>query len=133
MSDLLVASINLSVFRNASTPPDNPLAAAVVREIVEQQIAVEPPLTYGFELAADTVDLAIPSLPSPPYDVMFFLDTDISIRLNINGQGNQIVSPGGFLTMASVNTVSLTNDIIPTGESATIAANVRYFACKAAA
>lgn len=134
MSDLLVANIDLKVFRNITTPPSaaEEVASAVIREALQQQLNLAVVTAHNFELAANAVGVAIPSLPSAPYDGILFIYSSIEIRANINSQGYQRIKPGGFVTMASTSTVLFTNDIIAPGETAVIAANVRYFAGKLA-
>lgn len=133
MSDLLLLSIDASVFRNMTEEPGPcDLAQAAMREFLNQQLQVQNYIANNFVLAANAVGTAIPALPAAPYDGMLMIFTDISVRTNINGQGNQIVSPGGFVTMAATTTVTFTNDIVPPGELITRAANIRYFAVKLA-
>lgn len=131
MSDLLVSLIDLKVFRDTIAAPTS-IAIPAVREAYELQQILTVLTQHNFILPADAVDTPIPSLPSIPYDGMLYIFTSIEIRANINSQGNQIVAPGGFVTMASTSTVLFTNNIIPADPEilTTIAANVRYFAAK---
>lgn len=131
MSDLLVSLIDLKVFRDTTSIPTG-VAAAAVREAYELQQTLTVLTQHNFVLPADDVDTPIPSLPSVPYDGMLYIFTDIEVRANINSQGNQVIAPGGFITMASTSTVLFTNDIIPADPAiiTTVDANIRYFAAK---
>lgn len=135
MADLLVLTVDAQVYRNVTTPPLNTPSAAVVREVLFQQLAATVLTTHGpFTIAANAVDFAIPSLPAAPYDGALIIVPDIQVRVNINSQGYQVISPGGFITMASTSTVLFKNDIIPPGQTipvpTTQPCHVRYFAVK---
>lgn len=137
MSDLLVVSVDASLFRNTTEPPGPcDIAQAAMREVLSQQLSVSDYIALDFVVPADAVGYAIPALPAAPYDGILMLFTDIDVRVNINGQGYQVVSPGGFVTMASTTTVLFTNNIIPPGQTipvpTTQPANIRYFAAKRA-
>lgn len=137
MSDLLQITVDASLFRNRTDPPDAcDIAQANLREVLFQQLQVSDYIAMDFTVPADAIGYAIPALPAAPYDGVLMIFTDIDVRANINGQGYQIISPGGFVTMASTSTVLFTNDIIPPGQTipvpTTQPANIRYFAAKRA-
>ena len=127
MADLMTADIVLRVFRNVSAVPSD-ISSAAVQEIISQQLSIDSFTNDAFVLAANAVDEPLPSFPHIPYDAVFFMAVDVDIKVNVNGQGNQIVTPGGFVSFASTLGVLLTNDIVPVGGSVPINANVRYFA-----
>lgn len=128
MSDLLSADVTLRVFKSVSTLPADLTSANYTVE-TSQQLHISNEIAEGpFVLLAGDVDKPLPSnLPFAPYDGIFFLQSDVTIRANINGQGPQIVSPAGFLTFATVNTVTLSNDQIAPGDTAPRDANITYF------
>lgn len=109
---------------------------ASMREVLFQQLQVSDYIALDFVVPADAIGFPIPALPAAPYDAILMLFTDIDVRANINAQGYQIISPGGFVTMASTTSVLFTNDIIPPGQTipvpTTQPANIRYFAAKLA-
>jgi len=129
MADLVTADIVLRVFRNTAVEPSD-VSDAAVQEIIAQQFSTDSFTNDAFVLPANAIDTLPPSFPHIPYDGIFFMATDIDVKININGQGDQVVSPGGFVSFASVSSILFTNDIIPTGGTVTVPANIRYFAAR---
>jgi hypothetical protein len=127
VADLLTTAISLQLFRDTAVTPDNYESADKVVNLTSQ-LLLDSSLDYGPFVVGSGLTVSLPALPSPPYDLLL-VEADSSLYININSQGNQVLT-NALLTFAQVNTCSLTNTIIPDGETVPVAVNVRYFAAK---
>lgn len=127
MADLMLLEGFLKIFQDASAVPADGVTGEAERFSV--QLSLDLLTKDVFTLAAGAVGQALPALPHAPYNGIFYLETNYEIKANINSQGYQNVK-SVLLSLASVTTVLLTNDIIPPGLTAVQPARIRYIAGK---
>lgn len=132
MSDLLRIDTVVQVFSGTTVLP-----SANGGTSPEVNIALEVQVNLGDfigpvkrSLASGVSDIAL-TLPSPPYNAVFWFETDTPVEINVNGQGYVLVS-SAFLSMAATTTVLVRNIIIPPDALVPAVATVRHFAGKIA-
>lgn len=125
MADLLRLQTSLTIFRGSTDETPE------IAENPEVQMQLGDYLGPHKQTVAANATVSL-SLPSAPYDGIFWLECSSPVRLNVNTQGNQVVD-GQFQSMASTSTVSVTNNIVPPGETEVQPVTIRYLAAKRAA